>query len=375
MEVIAQSTLQWTTQAIVGTAVVGGLLGYELPSKVAGLNAGQVSVRNYVKGCGRVICRCLPEVLGLTTVLILAVLLRLRGDDGFIPSSAEELAHWEKIKAEWWLLMGADTLLNLQAMLRLLLLLFVGIRADTSGRSPLSGMASVFYCGGMLARGALATSTRMYVLEGPLSLNGDLSIACELAMVPVLAGLSIKSLRRFPVAVVAVGFATWYSKQNYFDMARNPDVDSLFTLAHILELFGAFAYLLRTISVYCAAKEGERSSGIVGFMHLLMPAQAALASYYWLTAFTPEEQLPIGKGRPWCLLIMTNLLQLAAFLCSVALYFGESFVGTAQEEATVPELEEEAFDREENRAFQGFEGLGAPVAGNGGLPASVANIM
>jgi len=371
---VGYSNIGSITQAVVGSAVVGGVLAYELPHKVAGMDAGQVTMRAYVKGGVNVVCRCLPEVLGVVTILTMSVLLRVRGDSGLALVDPVEIQSWNKILQEWPILMGADTLLNLQCMLRLLLLMFLGIRADQKGRSPLSGVASVFLLGSMLARSTLSTRSLGYRLEGPLSLGGDLGVACEAAMIPFLAAVSMKALKRLPVVAGAIGLAVAYSRVHYFRLAENTADDTLFTLAHILELFAALAYLLRTISIYCTSTKENRSSAFVGFMHFLMPAQQALAAYYWLTAFTPDSQLPIGNGKPWCLLIWTNLLALGALLCSLALYVGECFGSTSthQDEAvaiveSVPgETEMDQLDHYERAAF-------APLAA-GASDTSVAGL-
>merc|ERR1740117_1584209 len=101
MEIIGAvgvSNVARIAQGIVGSAVVGGLLCYELPSKIAGRSAGEVSVRSYVKGGLSVASRCLPEILGLCTVLSVAVLLRLRGDSGFALVDPVEVQAWDEIK-------------------------------------------------------------------------------------------------------------------------------------------------------------------------------------------------------------------------------------------------------------------------------------
>merc|ERR1719262_1268053 len=109
--------------------------------------------------------------MGFTVVLLLAAILRLRGDTEVMTDPAM-VKVWEQIKAEWPILMGADTLLNLQAMLRLLVVLFVAYRADAGGRSPLTGLAALLSLAGALARGMLTTRSTMYRLEGPLALGG-----------------------------------------------------------------------------------------------------------------------------------------------------------------------------------------------------------
>jgi hypothetical protein len=315
--------IQSGMQALVGCTVVGAVLCHELPVKLAGLRANEVSLARCAKNCGRMLAHNVPEVLGLSTVLFLALLLRMRGDTEVLTTPVEVQA-WEQIKTEWPILMCADTLLNLQAMLRLLVLLFLGLRADFGGTSPLSGSAAVFFCSSMVTRGILASRTGDYRLEGPLALGGDLPIACEAAMIPFLVGLGARALKSSPVScATAVALATGLSRCHYLNFASNPEADSLFILAQLLELLAALAFLVSSITNYFEPKSTKKSP-FVGFMQFLMPVQQALATYYWLTAVEPDPGV-VGRGRPFCIIIMSSLLQLGAYLCSAALFFGDYF--------------------------------------------------
>jgi hypothetical protein len=260
----------------------------------------------------------------------------LRGDTE-VHFDAQEQQVWEVIKKEWPILMGADTLLNFQAMLRLLVLLFVAIRAEASGKSPLTGMAALLGLAAALARGSLNAGTSAYRLEGPLSLGGDLPIACELASVPFLAALGFGGLRKAPVkAVMAVSGAIWFASHHFLNLAKDTNMDRLFIQAHVLELLAAFAYAARACSLMVGQSEGSGKEGIghqvveksswrgsvfVGFMHMLMTFQQALSAYYFLTAFEPSPGL-VGQGRPFCILCVGNLLSLGAYLCAAAFWAG-----------------------------------------------------
>jgi len=325
-------------QALIGAVAVGAVLCHEVPWRIAGVRVGDIGLKQCVRTCGAVLYRCAPEVLGFSMVLLLAVLLRLRGDTEVMTNPASQQV-WEQIKAEWPILMGADTLLNLQAMLRLLVLLFIAIRAEASGRSPLTGMASVLLLAGAVARGMLNSRTDAYRLEGPLSLGGDLPAFCELAGIPFLAGLALGRLRRVPIrAAAAVSAATWFASHHWLNLARDASVDRLFVQAHVLELFASFAYAAKacTLMVGCGTCEDDepehggrtlvempdrRGSTFVGFMHILMTLQQALSAYYFLTAFEPHPSL-VGGGRPFCMLIWCNLLQLGAYILAAAIFIG-----------------------------------------------------
>jgi hypothetical protein len=239
---------------------------------------------------------------------------------------------WEQIKQEWPILCGADTLLNFQAWLRLLALMAVAARAKVNEELPMTGMAAVFMLAAMTARAALATSTGRYRLEGPLALGGDLPIAVEVAMLPRLAWLSVRAVRQTPIAAAAwVGAVTWFASFHFLNLASNPDADKLFTLAHAMEMFAAFAFMVNTIVAVCGP--GEKKGGAAtGFMQLVMPCQAALSAYYFMPsvgAFEPHASL-VGGGRPFCLLVWANLFQLMAYLCSAAFYVAGCFLVTRE---------------------------------------------
>lgn len=325
-------------QALLGATAVGTVLFLEVPWRVAGVRIGEIGVKQCVRTSATFLCRCAPEVLGLSVVLFMALLLRLRGDTEVMPDPASQQV-WEQIKVEWPILMGADTLLNLQAMLRLLVLLFVAIRAEAGGRSPLSGMAALLSLAGALTRGMLTSRTDVYRLEGPLALGGDLPAFCELAGIPFWSALGFRALRRAPIkASLAVSAAIWFASHHYLNLAKDATVDRLFLQAHVLELFASFAYAARAFTLMVTRGSGEDTDGdergrrlveksdwrgtpFVGFMHVLMMLQQALSAYYFLTAFEPHPSL-VGAGRPFCVLIGGNLLQLGAYLCAAALFVG-----------------------------------------------------
>jgi hypothetical protein len=313
-----------------------------------------VGVKKCARSCATVLCRCAPEVMGLSVVLMLALLLRLRGDTDVQPDP-QTAQVWEQIKVEWPILMGADTLLNLQAMLRLLVLLFVSMRAEAGGRSPLTGMAALLLLAGALTRGMLNARTDAYRLEGPLALGGDLPAACELAGLPFFAALGVGELRRLPFrAVLLVSGAIWFASHHYLNLAKDASVDCLFLQAHVLELLASFAFAARTCTLMVGRdSDGEetgrrlvekvdwRGNAFVGFMHMLLTIQQALAAYYFLTAFEPNRSI-VGAGRPFCVLIGGNLLQLGAYLCAAALWVGGTVAVQLEDGEVRPMLELEA---------------------------------
>lgn len=320
-------------QALVGAAAVSTVLCLEVPRRVAGVRL-DLTPWQCARSAGKILVGCAPEVLGFTVVMIIAVLLRLRGDCDMMPTPLEQQV-WERLKVEWPILMGADTLLNLQAMLRLLVLLFLGLRAQAGGRSPLSGLPSLLFLAGALTRGALSAASMDYRLEGPLALRGDLPIACELAGVAFWASFGRTGLRRAPATAAAmVASGMWFASHHYLNLAKDASIDRLFVQAHVLETLGAFAYAIRSFFLMVgqddpdeqddgkpAPKQTWRGAAFVGFMHTVMTLQQALAAYYFFTAFEPSDRL-VGAGRPFCVLCISNLLQLGAFLMSFVFWAG-----------------------------------------------------
>jgi len=326
-------------QALLGGAAISTVLCFEVPRRIGGIQVETLGLRKCVKSCVTVVVGCAPEVIGLSVVLLLAVILRLRGDTDVMTNPVQQQA-WEEIKVEWPILMGADTLLNLQAMLRLLVLLFLAMRAQVGGRSPLSGLPALLFLAAALTRGRMGCVTDAYRLEGPLSLGGALPIACEVAGVAFWAALGRSALRKAPVAAtVMVGGAMWFASHHYLNLAQNASADQLFIQAHVLELLAAFAYVSRAICLalgsedetgdeqdldHSPSKGDWKSNAFVGFMHMVMTAQQAFSAYYFLTAFQPHPG-HVAVCRPFCVLCIANLLQLGAFLCAAAFWAG-SFV-------------------------------------------------
>mmetsp|Transcript_86469 Transcript_86469/g.153154 ORF Transcript_86469/g.153154 Transcript_86469/m.153154 type:complete len:396 (+) Transcript_86469:83-1270(+) len=350
-------SLSGFTQVALSATAVAAVLGVEVPRS---LGMKDLRTRDVVVGCGRFLCNCAPEAMGLVAVILLSVALRLRGDvENFADPAAA--AVWTEIKEEWPVLMGADTLLNVQAMLRLLIFFSaarrMGCGPELAGRaltagsgspdravdqldcgdhddtpakdfaSPLSGVAAALFLGSMLVRSRMTVQSAAYRLEGPLALGGALPGFCELAMIPALAALSARALwdsaQSAGVRVAAAaGFSVWVASRHYLNLALNPTIDSLFILAHVLEFFAALAFLGNAI--WSSGQEqgnSKRGRAFLGFVNVLMAFQQGLSTYYFLTAFTPSPNT-VGAGRPFCVLIMSNLLQLAAYLASAALFFG-----------------------------------------------------
>mmetsp|Transcript_12088 Transcript_12088/g.32380 ORF Transcript_12088/g.32380 Transcript_12088/m.32380 type:complete len:345 (+) Transcript_12088:100-1134(+) len=313
-------------EALLCTVVAMVVLRVELQRRGAsGPNLGSMQVSWCADSAKRLLKECVPEAALLLSCLTLAALLRSRGDTGFLeavqPGGEQEQEAWEAIKAEWPILLTADTLLALQAMLRLVVLLSVVLRLGSAGAVPLSDEASALWLGAGLARVALVARTSSYMLDGPL--GGMMPAACEIAVLPILFVLSRHTLRRAPLSVgVAVAAAAVYASRNRLALSDDdPLADSLFILAHTLDTLAAFAYLVRTALIDGSAKDVS-----VGFTHLLLPIQQGFAAYYFLVAFAEMPQL-VGKGVPFETLHIGNVAAFGAYLGACALFFAERFDG------------------------------------------------
>jgi len=316
------------SHAVIGAATCFALLGFELPHRVAGLRSGSVSPKSYALGVARICWRCAPELLGVTLCMVAACLLRVRGPVDDVLQPQEDPVLWDQIiHTEWPILCGPDTLLCLQTWLRLIVLMFVAVRSKVNESVPLGGMAAVLFLSATLARCTLAVRTDAYRLEGPLALGGDLPIACEVAMLPRLAWLSVKAVRETPVAASAwVGITAWFASFHYLNLAQqiegNPDADKFWTLANALEFAAGIAFMCNTIVSHCGST-ANKAGVMAGFMHLVMLAQAAMGAYFYLHFDSAPSN--VGSGRPYCLLVWSNLLQLGAYLISSAFFISSQF--------------------------------------------------
>lgn len=274
---------------------------------------------------------------------------------------------WAKIKQEWPLLMGADTLLSVQSMLRLLLWIVVVLRTSMTRPvaahtwsskpaevAPVAGACAALLLSAAMARAALAHQTTAYGLDGPL--GGLVPAFCEVSSVAWLAAITARASDSMSASAVgaSLALAAWLAVHNHLNLSgrdtggdfRN---DKLFILANCLEVLASLAFLARTVRSTCEAnKDDKPKSRSVwdGFIHLLLPAQQALSAYYFLTAFDPDRRL-VGAGRPFCILILGNLAALAAFLCAFAFYIAGCLLssgsaGAAQNGSGMETLQDQA---------------------------------
>lgn len=262
---------------------------------------------------------CAPEILGLVACLLLASLLRARGDTSNLDNDA-----WNQIKREWPLLITADSLLALQAMLRLVICISALLRTSGPGASfvPLCQEPATLFGFASMARVALLARGSPYTLDGPL--GGALPAACELAVVPLFTVLGFQALRQnVSGSALAIAAAAWFASRNHLSIANDPITDSLFSLAHALELLGAFAYLARTVFMGCSGRS-SLATPHVGFAHVILVAQQCMPAYYFSAgAFEYSPDL-VGIGRPFELLQFGSIIQLGAFFAAFAFFIAEA---------------------------------------------------
>lgn len=281
-----------------------------------GPNVGSRETCSYAESCKRLLRNCAPEAACLIAVLSLVALLRARGDSEIAAMVPEEAQVWEEIKSEWPLLMTADTLLSIQAMLRFVVLISVVLRAGDGKPIPLADEAAVLWLGAAFARVATHSMSQAYMLEGPV--GGIPPLACEVAVLPMLLVLSRGTLRRMPLTISLVFAASAaFAFRNRLALGGHEQVDGLFVLAHCLDTLAAVAYLLRTLLI-----EDSHVDVSVTFTHILMPIQAALSAYFFLQAM-PYSVGMVAAGAPFAVLHIGTTVQLGAYLAAAALHLAE----------------------------------------------------
>lgn len=233
----------------------------------------------------------------------------------------EEQQDWDRIKTEWPILRGADTLLGLQAILRLLVVLCAAVKARMGQLTPLSGMAGVCTFAAMSLRSALAAQNLRYDLDGPL--GGRVAMGVEAAMVALLATLVCKTFWDFPLRAAVVITAAWsFASSHYFNFAMNPRVDGMFTAAHVLEGLAAVWFLAQSMRSACRLGKGECNAAS-GFAYLMMPLQQSLSTYYFFNVRELHDSSIVGAGHPLCLIKYFALLQLVAYFVAAAFHLAE----------------------------------------------------
>lgn len=289
------------------------LTGLPLPeSTLAVIGAGLVlgfEMRHFTRGlCGPgTFKRYTPEAVGLSLMAAVSIGLRLKGPtDKPLDDEA-----WAEITRDWPVLMTADTLLAIQAMLRFLIFNSAVLRSER-GRQGMERLPAALFFLAIATRAGLFAYHEAYRLDGPI--GGKLAAGFEVAtLLPLLALVLTGAWTRLGAGflLITVAASVYVAMNNHLSLAQDLAADGAFACAHALELGAAAMHLVH-------AGRGASSPG-GGIVSLLMPLQQVFPAYYFLEAFEPLPQL-VGKGRPFELLWGGAVAQLGIYLCAGAVY-------------------------------------------------------
>jgi len=274
---------------------------------------------------GRVLVQLIPEVLVLAMCALVASAVIMRADNnGSVPTDEVSKSVWVEITNEWPILMTADTLLGLQAMIRLVLCLSATFRYDGFDASPLANEpAGFFLLAGISRLTLLAVSPwDWFHVDGPL--GGAINYGFELVAFPFLLTMSRGMLRQglyrqvlFVFSAILACGAAWC---NRFSLAGHgfEYMDMLFSLSHCFELLAAATFLARTVVL-----GSESANAFTSFAHVLLPVQQSFSMYFLLTAFAlPLENVPelVGAGRPFEVYEIAGVVQVGMYLFAAVMY-------------------------------------------------------
>eukprot|EP00435_Cladocopium_sp_Y103_P050974 s909_g15.t1 len=297
-------------QAIFCMAVVMVMLRLEIFRRTVESRPGDLiqSADKYKK----LLRECAPEALGTLSCVALVVVLRFRGDTISETLDGHSKEAWESIKAQWPVLLTADTLLAIQVMLRLVVVLSAILRSGGSGNSPVLEECAALWCGGAIARCLVLQRSQAYWLEGPV--GGLFPALLEALLAPLLFLLGYRAIRRSAVAICLVSIlVAIFAKRNNLNLAEEEDANIFFTAAHCFEFLSALLYAGRTMLL---DNDGQSS---LTFTHLMMIIQQSLATYFWLQAFDPDTNLD-GCGLGIFAIQMSCLGQLCAYIAAASLH-------------------------------------------------------
>lgn len=266
--------------------------------------------------CRHLIPEFAPEAAALLSCAVLAALLLQHGGYQASADAADQQIMMQLSK-EWPLLRTADSLLALQAMLRLLLLASAALRrATTHGfdAAPLAGAPATLMLCACITRLVILMVCPDLGLDGPL--GGLPNTAFEMASLPLLMFLShgntfrMKSMLSIVVlAAVCLGVA------NHFALAEDAWFNGFFSSVYIIESAASIAFLISTVATCGASK-----NPMLDLLHVWLPLQQSLSFYYFLVAFEETPEL-IGAGQPFHLMNACGIVQVSAYIAAAALHF------------------------------------------------------
>ena len=300
-----------TIEAIFCMAVVMVMLRLELFRRTVDSRPGdllQSSADKYKK----LLRECAPEALGTLSCIALVVILRFRGDTISDTLDGHSREAWESIKAQWPVLITADTLLAIQVMLRLVVVLSALLRSGAQMHSPVFDECAALWCGGAVARCFVLKTSEAYWLEGPV--GGVLPALLEALLAPLLFLLGYRAMRQSATTMLLVCvLVAAFALRNNLNLAEEDSANILFTAAHCFEFLSALLYFGRTMLL-----DNDSQSSLT-FTHFMMVIQQSLATYFWLQAFDPDANVN-GSGLGIFAIQISCLGQLCAYLAAVILH-------------------------------------------------------
>jgi hypothetical protein len=318
-------------QLVIGVVVALAVLRLEVRRRAADMPqwSGRQSNEGYIRAAFKVLWLYAPEVVGLLTCSAVAIYLRLT----FSTAGMDNEEVFAQIAATWPVLLGADSLLAFQCVLRLLVYTSSAIRSKT-GPTPLSKEPALLFLGAAVGRVMLAYRSTSYLLDGPI--GGSLPVACEILSVPVLMVLS-RGVPKGAVAasVLTLAVAARVALRNHLSLADDDDIsDALWMFAYIAELLAAFAYLFRTLLLDEDSIVTARLAVAHRFAHVIMPLQQCLAAYYFVQAFEFSPGL-VKAGHPFEILQIGGVAQLGAYAGATVLYVAEYLEAPVEDQSSV----------------------------------------
>jgi len=288
---------------------------------------GGVQARPAPLSLGRLLFNLIPEavVLGLCAMVAGAFILRSENHNGSPPKDHVDKEVWEEITNEWPVLMTADTLLALQAIIRLVLCLSATCRPCEFDASPLANEPAAFFLLANVSRLALlvASPWEWFHIDGPL--GGAINFGFELLAFPLLLNLSRGMLHQgwhramlLAIGVFLACVAAWCNRYSVADPGFEY-MDMLFSLSHVLEFLAAAIFLARTIVL-----SSDSAGAFTSFAHVVLPVQQSFSMYFLLTAFAkPLEVVPelVGAGRPFEVFEIGGVAQVGMYLFAAVLHF------------------------------------------------------
>lgn len=261
-----------------------------------------------LKSCTCLLRQSVPEVVGIIVCVgTVAVLLSRPQKFG----SPEDEEMWAELKLEWPRLACADTLLAIQAMLRVVVLAAATFHARTSGRVSLASQSATLLGLGCLARVTAGAGSEAYLLDGPL--GAKLPVVCDVASMMLALSLGKACFWKRPLPTVFTVIAlTWLSSRHCLNLSGGkPHLDALFVASYGFDLLAALTHLFQNLSIGSAGAALPRQA--------ILAAHGVIGAYYFHYALPHTEELVL-VGCPLQFLELAHTAAAAACLGAMALF-------------------------------------------------------